>query len=451
MPQTTIKTVAQTLIQVFNNTPENSKTFHFIAIGGIGMSGIAQVLAEAGFSVQGSDISTSANTQRLQGLGVKVFNGHAAENVTGADVVIVSTAIKPDNPELMAAKEQGKTIIHRSEMLGEICKNFKTIAITGTHGKTSTTAMVYQALKEAGLDVGVINGGIIPSLNSNAKIGGEWLVVEADESDGSLVNIPAFISVITNIEPEHMEHHGTFDKLLGVYKTFLNNTHPDGFSVLCADDVHVQRLAKEAKPAVVWYGKSHGFENITLNIPGRHNVLNAQVALKIGDKLGLDKDKVLAGLGHYTGVMRRFTLVGQVNGVDIIDDYAHHPTEIAATIDAALEKYKSVVAVIQPHRYSRLHALMDGFAASPKKAACVYVAPVHAAGEDVIDGADHLTLKNKMAQALSCPVEVVESVADLQTKLDTTQFSGGAVLFMGAGSITQWAKDFFNQSNALKS
>ena len=397
--------------------PQTIGLVHFIGIGGIGMSGIAEVLHNLGYRVQGSDQADSANVQRLRDKGIECFVGHRAENLGAAEVVVVSTAIKKSNPELKAAREKLLPIVRRAEMLAELMRFRQAIAIGGTHGKTTTTSLVATLLDAGGLDPTVVNGGIINAYGTNARMGdGEWMVVEADESDGTFLKLPADIAVVTNIDPEHLDHYGTFDRVREAFRQFVENVPFYGFGVMCTDHPEVQALVSHIEDRrVITYGgnaqadvrftrhhmdgavsifdvvirdRKTGIETIVIDklrlpMPGRHNVANATAAIAVAHELGLDPDDIRKGLSSFGGVKRRFTPTGSWNGVQIFDDYGHHPVEIKAVLRAARDACKGrIIAVAQPHRFTRLRDLFDDFSACFNDADTVLVAPVYAAGED---------------------------------------------------------------------
>ncbi len=400
--------------------PRTIGLVHFIGIGGIGMSGIAEVLHNLGYKVQGSDQADSANVQRLRDKGIECFVGHKAENLGDAEVVVVSTAIKKSNPELMAAREKLLPIVRRAEMLAELMRFRQAVAIGGTHGKTTTTSMVAALLDAGGLDPTVINGGIINAYGTNARMGeGEWMVVEADESDGTFLKLPADIAVVTNIDPEHLDHYGSFDKVREAFRQFVENVPFYGFGVMCTDHPEVQALVSRIEDRrVITYGenaqadvrfarlridgaaslfdvlirdrksgKETTIGDLRLPMPGRHNVSNATAAIAVAHELGMSAADIKKGLSSFGGVKRRFTPTGSWNGVQIFDDYGHHPVEIKAVLKAARDSTAGrVIAIAQPHRFTRLHDLFDEFSACFNDADTVMVAPVYAAGEDAIDG-----------------------------------------------------------------
>jgi UDP-N-acetylmuramate--alanine ligase len=453
--------------------PHDIGPVHFIGIGGIGMSGIAEVLVNLGYTVQGSDVSESANVKRLRDKGVKVAIGHAADNLAGARVVVVSSAIKRDNPELIAARAGRLPVVRRAEMLAELMRLKSCIAIAGTHGKTTTTSMVAAVLDAGGFDPTVINGGIINAYGTNARLGaGDWMVVEADESDGTFLKLPADIAVVTNVDPEHLDYFKTFDAVQDAFRAFVENVPFYGFSVMCTDHPVVQSLVGRIEDRrVVTYGEnpqadvrlvdvSHAggtslftvllrdragqavreIGKIALPMPGRHNALNATAAIAVADELGIGDDVIRKALANFGGVRRRFTRTGTWNGVTIVDDYGHHPVEIAAVLKAARESTKGqVIAVVQPHRYTRLAALFEQFCTCFNDADAVIVAPVYSAGETPIDGADRDSLVqglrthgHRRVIALDGPEQLAALVAGMTE-------AGDYVVCLGAGSITQWA------------
>lgn len=461
--------------------PVNMGVMHFIGIGGIGMSGIAEILLGMGYTVQGSDAAESYNTERLKKKGASVFIGHDAAHIQGATVVVVSSAIKGENPEYAAARAAGIPIIHRSEMLAEIMRFYHNVAISGTHGKTTTTTMVYSLLEAGGISPTVINGGILNALSSNARIGdGSWMVVEADESDGSFTRLKPTIAVITNMDPEHMEHYGDMEKMRRAYLTFADSVPFYGLAVLCADHPEVVRMRGNlTNRRSVSYGFSHQADyhahslrfdgmtttfdltirldgqvveekDLTLNMPGQHNVQNACAAIAVARELGIDMADIRKGLAAFAGVKRRFTLVGKLpSGATVVDDYGHHPVEIAATLKTArgvFGKHK-VLAVIQPHRYSRLKDLMNDFATCAMEADAVLVAPVYPAGELPIPGVDHATLAEKMRRSGHHNVQAIADEDALFAYVSEHMTQGDGVICLGAGSITKWAQHLVERFN----
>lgn len=454
--------------------PLDIGTLHFIGIGGIGMSGIAEVLHNLGYSVQGSDIAESANIKRLRDLGISVAIGHDAENLGTAQVVVVSSAVKRDNPEVVRARENLIPVVRRAEMLGELMRLKWSIAIAGTHGKTTTTSLVAHLLDVAGLDPTVINGGIINAWGSNARLGeGEWMVCEADESDGTFLKLPATIAVVTNVDPEHLDHYGDFQALRDAFDTFVENIPFYGFAALCIDHAEVQAMIPrvsdrrvvtygfspqadvrgahvEAGPTGVRFdatvtdrktGEQTLIAGIELPMYGRHNVQNALAAVTIAHEMDIPADTMKTALKTFEGVKRRFTRTGEAGGVTVIDDYGHHPVEIAAVLRAAREARPEhkVLAVVQPHRYTRLRDLFEDFCTCFNDADRVIVADVYAAGEAPIEGIDRDGLVeglrhhgHRNVTALEAPEQLASVVAELAEP-------GDMVICLGAGNITQWA------------
>jgi UDP-N-acetylmuramate--alanine ligase len=449
--------------------PTQLGPIHFIGIGGIGMSGIAEVLLNLGYKVQGSDLKASKITTRLESLGAKVFIGQVAENLEGADVVVISSAIKPGNAELDAARLRGLPVVRRAEMLAELMRLRSNIAVAGTHGKTTTTTMVATLLDAGGLDPTVINGGIIHAYHSNARAGtGEWMVVEADESDGTFNRLPATIAIVTNIDPEHMEHWGDFDSLRDGFYDFVSNIPFYGLAVCCTDHPEVQALVGRLSDRrivtfgfnaqadvravglhyedgaaffdIALQGEDDVIEGCTLPMPGDHNVSNALAAVAVSRHLGMSKDDIRAALKGFKGVNRRFTKVGEVNGVTIIDDYGHHPVEIAAVLKAARQATKGrVIAVHQPHRYSRLHSLFDDFCACFNEADVVGISEVFGAGEDPIEGASRDDLVRGLVAHGHRHARIVESEDALEALVREQARPGDMVVCLGAGTISAWA------------
>lgn len=446
---------------------------HFIGIGGIGMSGIAEVLHNLGHRVQGSDQSDSANVQRLRDKGIEVFVGHKAENLGDAEVVVVSTAIKKSNPELIAAREKLLPVVRRAEMLAELMRFRNAIAIGGTHGKTTTTSLVATLLEAGGLDPTVINGGIINAYGTNARMGaGEWMVVEADESDGTFLKLPADVAVVTNIDPEHLDHYGNFDAVRAAFRQFVENVPFYGFGVMCLDHPEVQALVSRIEDRkVITYGENPQadvrfmnvridgtrsifdveirrrrtgqvirLDDLVMPMPGRHNISNATAAIAVANRLGMSREDIAKGLASFGGVKRRFTLTGEWNGVQIFDDYGHHPVEIKAVLRAAREACKGrIIAVHQPHRYTRLSSLFEEFAACFNDADSIFIAPVYAAGEDAIDGADSESLVSRIKSGGHRDARFLPSAEALPQMVAEIAKPGDFVVLLGAGSITYWA------------
>ena len=456
---------------------------HFIGIGGIGMSGIAEVLHNLGHRVQGSDQADSANVQRLRDKGIEVFVGHKAENLGDAEVVVVSTAIKKNNPELVAAREKLLPVVRRAEMLAELMRFRNAIAIGGTHGKTTTTSLVATLLEAGGLDPTVINGGIINAYGTNARMGeGEWMVVEADESDGTFLKLPADVAVITNIDPEHLDHYGNFDAVRAAFRQFVENVPFYGFGVLCLDHPEVQALVGRIEDRkIVTYGENPQadvrfmnvrvggprsifdveirrrrtgqvirLDNLVMPMPGRHNISNATAAIAVANRLGMSSEDIAKGLASFGGVKRRFTLTGEWNGVQIFDDYGHHPVEIKAVLRAAREACKGrVIAVHQPHRYSRLSSLFEEFASCFNDADSIFLAPVYAAGEDPIEGVNSEALVSRIKSGGHRDARFLPSQELLPEMVAEIAKPGDFVVLLGAGSITYWAAALPKQLESL--
>jgi UDP-N-acetylmuramate--alanine ligase len=452
--------------------PTSIGTIHFVGIGGIGMSGIAEVMHNLGYAVQGSDIAESYVVEGLREKGIKVMIGHAAENVSDAAVVVTSTAVKRGNPEVEAALEMRIPLVRRAEMLAELMRLKSTVAVAGTHGKTTTTSMIAAMLDAGGIDPTVINGGIINSYGSNARLGdSEWMVVEADESDGSFLRLDGTIAVVTNIDPEHLDHYGDFDKAKAAYIEFIENVPFYGVAILCLDHPEVQAIIPRIRDRrITTYGFSaqadvraegvtpfpggnrfdvivrarsgeqRTIPGIELPMPGRHNVQNALAAVAVGLEMGMSDDAVARGFASFGGVKRRFTKVGEIDGVTIIDDYGHHPVEIRAVLSAARESATGrVIAVCQPHRYSRLGGLMEEFATAFNDADIVYVTPVYAAGEAPVEGVDAAELVGKIKRRGHHAASEVADAADLARVLAAEARPGDTVVCLGAGDITKWA------------
>jgi UDP-N-acetylmuramate--alanine ligase len=464
--------------------PRNIGPVHFVGIGGIGMSGIAEVLHTQGYVVRGSDLSANANVLRLRAMGIEVEIGQRAENLKDAAVVVISSAIDKDNPELLGARARSLPVVRRAEMLAEIMRFKNAIAIGGTHGKTTTTSLVAALLDAGNLDPTVINGGIINAYGTNARLGaGEWMVVEADESDGTFVKLPADVAVVTNIDPEHLDHFGSFEALRAAFLNFVENVPFYGFAVLCLDHGEVQALVGEiADRRVITYGTNpqadvrlcdiktpNGVNRFTivvrdrqtsaeqviadlqLEMPGVHNALNATAAVAVALELGVSVEAIREGLKQFSGVKRRFSKVGAVGGVTIIDDYAHHPVEIAAALKAARSAAGGeVIAVMQPHRFSRLSDLFDDFAACFNDADSVIVAPVFSAGEAPIEGVSHHELATRIRARGHRDVTVVDDEGALAPLLARRAVKGDYVICMGAGTISLWAAALPDELAALK-
>jgi len=449
---------------------------HFVGIGGIGMSGIAEVLHNLGYVVQGSDLAVNNNINRLSDLGVNVMIGHAEENLGSAAVVVISSAIKVGNPELDAARKRLTPVVRRAEMLGELMRFKWAIAVGGTHGKTTTTSLVAALLEEAEMDPTVINGGIINAWGTNARLGSsEWMVAEADESDGTFVKLPSTITVVTNIDSEHMDYFGSFDHLKEAFVSFIEQIPFYGFAVLCIDDAGVQAIIPRVSDRrVITYGvtpqadirvadintsadgsnfdiiitdRKSGDERVIdklyLPMVGNHNILNSAAAISIAIELGLADDVIRKGLGGFTGVKRRFTKTGVVDGITIIDDYGHHPAEILAVVNAARVTTAEgrVMAVVQPHRYSRLRDLFEDFCTCFNDADIVVVADIYAAGEMPIEGVTQASLIEGLRAHGHRMVIPLGHPDDLTVIVNEHMNSGDLVVCLGAGNITVWAND----------
>lgn len=440
---------------------------HFVGIGGIGMSGIAEILHNLGYKVQGSDVAESSNVARLRKLGIAVFIGHKPENLENAHVLVVSSAIKPDNPELIAARSQRLPVVKRAEMLAELVRLKWSIAIAGTHGKTTTTTLIAQILETAKLDPTVINGGIINAYGTNTRLGaGDWMVVEADESDGTFLKLGATIAVVTNIDPEHLDHYGDFETLKAAFVSFIQNLPFYGYGVVCIDHPEVQALIpKIADRRLITYGFSpqadvravnlrktatgtlfdvdlqgRTLPDLFLPMLGEHNVQNALSAIAIAQQLKIEDATLKQGLANFAGVKRRFTLVDVVDGVTIIDDYGHHPVEIAAVLKAARDATdKKVIAVVQPHRYTRVRDLWEQFSTCFNLADSVVLLPIYEAGETPLDGITSAALGESIRNHGHKNVTVLESADALATLVKNTAATGDYVVCLGAGNITQIA------------
>ncbi|WP_373353713.1 UDP-N-acetylmuramate--L-alanine ligase [Pseudoroseicyclus sp. CXY001] len=458
-----------TLMAAATKLPLDIGPIHFVGIGGIGMSGIAEVLLTLGYTVQGSDAKASPITERLQTLGARIFIGQAEENLAAAEVVVISSAIKPGNPELDGARRRGLPVVRRAEMLAELMRMKSNVAVAGTHGKTTTTTLVATLLDAGDIDPTVVNGGIIHAYGSNARMGqGEWMVVEADESDGTFNRLPATIAIVTNIDPEHMEHWGSIENLRQGFYDFVSNIPFYGVAVLCTDHPEVQALVgRITDRKVVTFGfnsqadvravnlrykggiahfdvalqaEGEVIEGCTLPMPGDHNVSNALAAVAVARHLGMEPDEIRAALAKFGGVNRRFTKVGEVNGVTIIDDYGHHPVEIAAVLKAARQASEGrVIAVHQPHRYSRLSSLFEEFCTCFNEADVVGIAEVYAAGEAPIEGADRDSLVAGLIRHGHRHARAVTSEEDLTRLVREQAGPGDIVVCLGAGTISTWA------------
>ncbi|HQS83465.1 MAG: UDP-N-acetylmuramate--L-alanine ligase [Alphaproteobacteria bacterium 16-39-46] len=455
-------------------SPLSLGVIHFVGIGGIGMSGIAEILHGLGQKVQGSDITPNSNVQRLKEKGIPVFIGHQAENIEKANLLVVSSAIGGHNPEIEEAKRRGIAIVHRSEMLAQLARLKFSAIVSGSHGKTTTTSLIAAIFDAALLDPTVINGGIITAYGTNARLGkGDWMIIESDESDGSFVDLSPTVAVVTNIDPEHLEHYGSFDKLKEAFQNFVEKIPFYGFGVLCIDHpVVAEMISKISNKTLLTYGFSEQahvrafnilrekdqttfdveiklpqkpvvlWKGLQIALMGDHNILNVLAALTVAHKLEIPRGFIQEALSSFKGVKRRFTKVGDVSGITIYDDYAHHPVEISATLKAALGMTKGrVISVLQPHRYSRVARLMDDFAESLKGSTHVYVLPIYGAGEEPVENVDHNVLSLKMKER-GIPVLSLSGKDELFKELSSFIREGDVVLFMGAGTISQWAYAF---------
>jgi UDP-N-acetylmuramate--alanine ligase len=456
---------------------------HFIGIGGIGMSGIAEVMHNLGYQVQGTDIAEGYVVEGLRAKGIKVMIGHDATNLGDAAVIVTSTAVKRGNPEVEAALERRIPLVRRAEMLAELMRLKRTVAVAGTHGKTTTTSMIAAMLDTGGIDPTVINGGIINQYGSNARLGtSEWMVVEADESDGSFLRLDGTIAVVTNIDPEHLDHYGDFDAVKKAFIEFIENVPFYGVAILCLDHPEVQAIIPRIRDRrITTYGFSaqadvraenvvsisggnrfdvivrarsgdqRTIAGVEMPMPGRHNVQNALAAIAVGLEMGMDDALVSKGFATFGGVKRRFSNVGQVDGLTIIDDYAHHPVEIRAVLSAAREGAKGrVIAVCQPHRFTRLQSLMEDFATCFNDADMVYVAPVYAAGEAPIDGVNSDELVGKIKRRGHHSARVIDGASDLAAVLAAEAKVDDMVVCLGAGDITKWAAGLADAVKAVR-
>jgi UDP-N-acetylmuramate--alanine ligase len=446
---------------------------HFIGIGGIGMSGIAEIMHNLGYKVRGSDAADSANVKRLRSLGIRVAVGHSADNIGDAYAVVYSSAVKPDNAEFEAARLRGLPLVRRAEMLAEIMRLKWCVAIAGTNGKTTTTTMVAALLDAGGLDPTVVNGGIINSYGTNARLGaGDWVVVEADESDGTFLRLPATIAILTNADPDHLDFYGTFDNMREAFQRFIENVPFYGFAVMCLDHPEVQAMVgRITDRRLITYGLSPQadvravnieflegdsrfdvvitdrrkneetrIENIALPMPGEHNVLNSLAAIAVARELRVSDHRIRLAFSAFEGVKRRFSRVGEWNGAAIIDDYGHNPFKIAAALKAARQAYTgSIIAIVQPHRYTRLRDTFEQFCTCLNDADVAIIAPIYPAGEKPIEGITHQAFADAVRSHGHRNVFTIDRPEDLPGLVDGLAKPGGAVVFLGAGSITSWA------------
>jgi UDP-N-acetylmuramate--alanine ligase len=455
--------------------PLSIGTIHFVGIGGIGMSGIAEILHNLGYSIQGSDIAESANVVRLRNLGIEISIGHDGANLQKAEVIVISSAVKSDNPEVVEARARLIPVVPRAEMLAEIMRLKWGIAVAGTHGKTTTTSIIAAVMDAGQFDPTVINGGIINAYGTNARLGdGDWIVVEADESDGTFMKLPATIAVVTNIDPEHLDHYGDFDTLKAAFVTFVQNIPFYGFATMCIDDPEVQALISAVSDRrIVTYGLSPQADirateisadpngshfnvivsnritataadlgRFTMPMVGHHNIRNALAAIAIAQEMGIEPDVLKRALLDFSGVKRRFTRTGVVNDVTIIDDYGHHPVEIAAVLAAArTSTRRNVIAVVQPHRYSRVRDLFDEFCTCFNDADIVIVADIYPAGEAPISGIDRDALVDGIRARGHRHVVALGNADSLPPLIAELAKPDDFVICLGAGNITAWAND----------
>lgn len=463
--------------------PTDIGIVHFVGIGGIGMSGIAEVMHNLGYQVQGSDIADSYVIDGLRQRGIKVMIGHSADNLGDAAVVVTSTAVKAGNPERDAALERRIPLVRRAEMLAELMRLKHTVAVAGTHGKTTTTSLIAAMLDHGGIDPTVINGGIINSYGSNARLGAsDWMVVEADESDGSFLRLDGTLAVVTNVDPEHLDHYGDFDAIKNAFVEFVENVPFYGAAIMCLDHPEVQAILPKIRDRrIITYGFSaqadirgenvtpypggnsfdvvvrardgalRTIQNIQLPMPGRHNVQNALAAVAVGLEMGMSDAAIAHGFDKFGGVKRRFTKVGEVDGVTIIDDYGHHPVEIRAVLSAAREGAQGrVIAVAQPHRFTRLRDHMDDFQQAFNDADIVFISPVYAAGEAPIDGIDAAALVHGIKARGHRAAATVVDAGDLACKLAEVLQDNDIVVCLGAGDITKWASGLADAIKAVR-
>jgi UDP-N-acetylmuramate--alanine ligase len=457
--------------------PRDIGPFHIIGIGGIGMSAIAEILLAKGYSVQGSDQKDSANVRRLRAKGVRVFVGHDAVNLVGARQVVISTAVKPTNPELEAARAKGLPIIRRAEMLAELMRLYATVSVTGTHGKTTTTSLISTIFETAQLDPTVITGGIINAWGSNARLGqGRWMIVEADESDGTFTRLPTEIGVVTNIDPEHLDYFGSVEAMHREYEAFFRNIPFYGLAVTCIDHPVAREmvgrlgLRRDGRPVLTYgtredadlvlrgvasdghailidadlgprvAGGARAIRGWRVPMPGQHNALNALAAIAVAAEAGIPDDVIRAGLAAFSGVKRRFQRTGVWNGVEIYDDYGHHPAEIAAVLEAARAGARGrILAVVEPHRYTRVRDLFREFASCFRAADSVVVTPLYSAGEAPIDGVDPLALADGIRATGHAAVATVDDPQELVPLIRRHCRPGDMVIVLGAGNSTEWA------------
>tara|TARA_Y100000590_G_scaffold460104_1_gene618686 strand:+ start:955 stop:2349 length:1395 start_codon:yes stop_codon:yes gene_type:complete len=453
----------------------SKETIHFIGIGGIGMSGLAQIMKNMGFTIQGSDSNYNLNVERLIKKRIKVFIGHNKKNVSKATMIVVSSAIKNSNPEIILAKNKKIPIFKRGEMLANIVTLKKNIVVAGSHGKTTTTSLISNVLNEAKLDPTVINGGIINSLKNTAKLGkGDWAVIESDESDGSFLSLPVTYSILTNIDKEHMDYYKNFENIKKYFKKFINKTPSFGKTIVCNDNIHLKKILKECKTKnYLTYGfnkdanyqiinikknklyskfdlkvKTFGkitaiIKNIKINLLGDHNISNSTATIAVALNLGININTIKKSLAKFTGIQRRFTKVLSLNGRDFYDDYAHHPTEIKAVLKSARQVYpkRKIISVFQPHRYSRVNFLKDEFSRSFKSSDLVLLSPVYSAGEKKTYKFDQHKFSELISKKSNVQVVNIKDQNDLKNFFKKNLFDDEMVICMGAGSISNWIRD----------
>ena len=459
------------MTSVKTKLPVGLRAIHFIGIGGIGMSGIAEVLLSLGYNIQGSDTKTTEITQRLSRIGAKVFIGHDTTNLEGAEVIVISSAIKSNNIELKEAYIRSLPVVSRAEMLAELMRLKSNIAVSGTHGKTTTTTMISAVLDKGGLDPTVINGGIIHAYGSNARMGqGEWMVVEADESDGTFTRLPATIAVVTNIDPEHLDHWGNFENLKEGFLSFITNIPFYGVVICCIDNPEVRNLVIKIKnKRVISYGfhKDADIRAVKLNyeqgnstfdiifknkeilvqgfklpMPGDHNISNSLAAVAVAHHLSMPIETVKEAIEGFKGVNRRFTELGTFNGIKIIDDYVHHPVEISAVLQAARQiTVGKVIAIHQPHRYTRMRDLFESFCTCFENADHILITEIFSAGEEAIDGISQGSLVCRIIDQGHKNVHSIVGFNDCKDLIISIAQEGDVIIFLGAGSISSWAKN----------
>ncbi len=453
----------------------SNEVIHFIGIGGIGMSGLAQIMKNMGFAIQGSDLNKNKNTDRLNKSGIKVYIGHHQKNIKKATMIVISSAIKKNNKELKSAKIKKLPVFNRGEMLANIVSLKKNIVVTGSHGKTTTTSLVANILVEAGLDPTVINGGVINSLKNTAQLGkGEWAVIESDESDGSFLKLPITYSIVTNVDKEHLDFYGNFEKLKKSFCSFIDKTPSFGKSLICIDNKNLKSLLPKCKTSnFLTYGfnknsdyqvtnvkkkadysifdikikaannRIHNIKNIKLNLIGDHNITNATASVAIALNLGVQISKIKIALKKFLGIQRRFTKIFSINKREFYDDYAHHPTEIKAVIDGARQVYKKrkIICVFQPHRYSRVKNLKNEFASSFKKSDAVVLCPVYSAGEKINYNFSQKSFSDLISKKSKTQVINVQNQKELKKYINKHLLEDEMVICMGAGSISNWIRE----------